>query len=98
MPALPQNLTVTLGGTTYRLQLRWNPPSNVWVMNVHDSADNPLVNGVPLVTGADLLAQFAYLGFTGALIITKDDGDPTPPDWDNLGTLGHVFWLDKVVA
>lgn len=98
MSALPQNLTATLGGVTYRLQLRWNPPSNVWVANIADFAGNPLVNGVPLVTGADLLAQFAYLGFEGALIVTKDDGDPTPPNWDNFGTIGHLFWLDKEVA
>lgn len=96
MPAYPQDLTTTLGGTVYRIRLRWNVPMNVWVADVADALGNPIVNGVPLVTGADLLEQYAYLGFAGALIVTKDDGDPTPPDWFNLGTIGHLYWLDRV--
>jgi hypothetical protein len=96
MSAFPQNFSVTLGGTSYRCQLRYNKPSAVWILNILDISGNPIVNGIPLVTGSDLLAQFKYLGFDGALVVTKDDGDPAPPTWDNLGTIGKLFWLDKV--
>lgn len=69
-----------------------------WILYFSDANGDPILNGVPLVTGADLLAQYGYLGFEGALVVTKDDGSPEPPTWTDLGTIGHLFFLSEIPA
>ena len=41
----------------------------------------PLVSGIPLVAGCDLLEPYAYLGLGGALLLSGDE----PPSPDTLG-------------
>lgn len=33
-----------------------------WFMDIADDNENPILMGIPLVTGSNLLEQFAYLG------------------------------------
>jgi hypothetical protein len=39
----------------------------------------PIVNGIPLVTGVDLLAQYRYLGFSGRLWVQGADNPDDVP-------------------
>jgi hypothetical protein len=45
----------------------------------------PDPQGVPLVTGVDLLAQYAYLGFIGSLVVQTDHDPDATPTYENLG-------------
>lgn len=64
-----------------------------WVLDIADSANNPLVQGIPLVTGCDLLQQFGHLGIGGALWVLTD-GDPMAvPTYHNLGSLSHLYFV-----
>lgn len=63
-----------------------------------DGVGNPIIMGIPLVTGADLLEQFRrYIGPPGMLFVLSDTSeqlsDATVPDWDHLGVTGHVYYL-----
>jgi hypothetical protein len=88
----PQEFQITLGATTYNFVLKWNYVSLNWVLDIYDQDDNPIVRGIPLITGADLFEQYGYLGFGGQLI-AQTDGDVTvPPTFENLGNGGSLYF------
>jgi hypothetical protein len=89
----PQTLAITLAGVQYRLTVRWNWVNDSWVIDISDTNSNPLVTGIPMVTGADLLEQFAYLGFGGQLIAQTDNDPSAVPTFTNLGTTGHLYFV-----
>lgn len=91
----PQTLSIVLGSTPYNLTVRWCVPAAAWIVDIADSTGTPIVSGIPLVTGADLLEQYAYLGFGGQLIAQTDHDLSAPPTFDNLGSTGHLFFVTK---
>lgn len=78
---------------TTRCALNWNRAALCWVLDIYDVNDVPILQGVPLVCGADLLEQFAYLGLEGQLLAQTDHATDTPPTYDNLGLAGHLYFL-----
>lgn len=95
----PQTFTITLSGRELRLTVRWfEPPAVVaepggWVMDMARAVDNaPIVAGVPLVTGADLLEPYAYLGIKGQMRVFTDGNRNAVPTLDNLGTASHLLF------
>ena len=90
----PQVVSVALSGVTYTLTLRYrNTAQGGWVLDIGDSGNAPIVQGIPLVTGANLLKQYAYLGFVGALWVQTQDDPDAVPTFENLGTDGLVFYV-----
>ncbi len=90
---VPQQITISLAGTLYTLTLVWNPVAAVWVLDIGDASNNPVLQGVPLVANVDLLEQYAYLGFGGQLV-AQSDFDPTvPPTFTDLGSTGHLYFV-----
>jgi hypothetical protein len=91
--ATPQTLSVALGSITYNLTLNWNWIAQLWILDIADSANKSLVGGIPLVTGADLLEQYASLGFEGGLIVSTDSDPSAPPGFNGLGTTSHLYFV-----
>lgn len=89
----PQTFSIGLSGVTYKMTLRWNEFAPAWMLDIADASGNLLVGSVPLVTGADLLEQYAYLGFSGKLIVQTDHDPSAVPTFSNLGTTGHLYFL-----
>jgi hypothetical protein len=87
----PQTFTIALAGTTYGFTVVWNIPNSSWMINIADSSGNPILSGIPMVTGADLLAQYSYLDFGFQLVAQTDNSPNTVPTFDNLGTTGHLY-------
>lgn len=49
--------------------------------------------GIPLVTGADLLAQYKHLSIGGQLFV-QTDGDPEAvPTYASLGATAGLYWI-----
>ena len=96
-----QTFQVTLGTVAYSLTVLWRDPSG-YFLDIADISGNPIVQGIPLVTGIDLLSQYAYLmigGSVGAgtLTVVSDGQDPlASPTYDNLGTGSHLYWTPAV--
>ena len=88
-----QEFDISLGGVTYHLTLNWNAPNNAWGLDIADSLQNPIVGGIPLITGANLLEQYAYLGIGGSLIVQSDFDPNEVPDYAALGSTGHLFFV-----
>lgn len=90
----PQKMSVALGGITYQLSFLYrNDPAGGWCVDIDDSSGNPILHGVPLVTGADLLAQYRHLGFTGKLVVQTTSNPDAVPTFSNLGSDGQVYWV-----
>ncbi len=61
-----------------------------WQLDLMDQNNSPLILGIPLVTGANLLAQFAYLGLGFAMFCYTAGNPSAPPTFNNLGGAAQV--------
>lgn len=89
----PQRFTIQLSGTFYQLTVRWNIPASAWVLDIANEDGDPMIAGIPLVTGVNLLEQYAYVGIPGELRVQTDTDKNAVPTYANLGTLGHLFYV-----
>jgi hypothetical protein len=90
----PQTMTIALSGVTYTLSFNYrNVPMGGWTVDIGDASGNPILQGVPLVTGANLLKKYAYLGFVGALWVQTLDNPDAVPTFQNLGSDGQLFYV-----
>lgn len=93
LSASPQSMTIALGAAVYTLRFFYaDTPEGGWAMDISDATGNPILCGVPLVTGADLLAQYAYLGIGGKLWVRTDGNAGAVPTFANLGTQSHLYF------
>ena len=92
-PATPTKMTVQFpNGNTYNLQFQFaNVLEGGWFMDIADEYGVPLVCGIPLVTGGDLLAQYAHLGIGGPLYVISDGWAAAVPTFGNLGSGSHLY-------
>lgn len=92
----PQRFGITLSGRDYRLTTRFrNVPEGGWTLDIADADDVPIVQGIPLVTGANLLEQYPHLGFRGRLFMQTLDNPDAVPTFDNLGREALLFWVPE---
>ena len=90
----PQTINITLGQVEYRLTLRYrNVDQGGWVLDIADERGNEIIDGIPLVTGADLLAQYKHLGFGGRLWVQTLSDPDAVPTFENLGEDGLLYWV-----
>lgn len=91
-----QTFTVSLSGTEYRFTVQWRNAEGLgWVVDISDISGNPIIQGIPLVTGVNLLEQYAYLGFNGVLWVQTTDDPDAVPTFDNLGVGSHLYWFTE---
>lgn len=90
---IPQRFAVQLGGVPLHLTVAWrNVGGAGWVLDIDDETDAPIVRGIPLVTGANLLQQFGHLGIAGELWCQTDGDVFAVPTFANLGVDSHLFF------
>lgn len=89
----PQSFSITLGATEYRLSLLYlDTNQGGWLLNIGDTNGSRLVDGIPLVTGHDLLEQHRHLGIAGTLTVATDADADAIPTFDNLGVGSHLYF------
>jgi hypothetical protein len=93
---IPQTFTIDLGGTTYTLTVKWNDIAQSWFADIADESQNPLACGIPLICGADLLQQLAYLGIPGSVYVYTNGQAYAVPTLDNLGTECNLYFQTTV--
>lgn len=95
IPLIPdfQTFSVTLAGTQYTMTVKWCAPSSCWVLNIANGDGDPILQGIPLVTGCDLLGQYAYLNFGGELRVQTSSDPEAVPTFTNLGKEGNLFFV-----
>ncbi len=93
----PENFSVSLAGVEYKFNVWFkNVDQGGWIIDIAMADGTPLINGIPLVTGADLLAQYKYLGIAGELWVATDGNVDATPTYSNLGTASHLYFVSSV--
>ncbi len=90
----PQTFAISLGGVQYTLTVQWRAAdSGGWTLDIADASGNAIVTGIPLVTGCDLLTQYAYLGFQGQLWIVTSPDPTAVPTYTSLGVSSQLYFV-----
>lgn len=89
----PHKFTVQLGGTTYGMRLYWCQPAECWVLDLSDAQGVPVVLGMPLVLGVDLLGQYKHLGLPGSLVVTTTLGPHDRATASDVGTRTTLYFV-----
>ncbi|MGJ0637869.1 phage baseplate plug family protein [Xenorhabdus bovienii] len=67
-----QQFDIQLGGINYRMSLQHRDCAG-WILDIAHPNSEPIISGIPLVFGVDILEQHRYLGFNGSLVFYCDD-------------------------
>lgn len=86
-----QEFTCEIDRVSYLFRIRLNVRGDVWTLDVNTSDDAPIVLGLPLVMGADLLATERFA--RGMLFLVDYTGRGNDPTGDNFGNYG-LIWSD----
>lgn len=89
-----QRFSTVLGGVTVYLTVSWrNLGGAGWVLDLDDANQAPLVHGIPLVTGANLLGQHRHIGIPGEIWCQTDGDLDAVPTFENLGVDGKLYFV-----
>jgi hypothetical protein len=94
IPLTPQaqSFGIVLSGAEYRLTVRWfDAVEGGWHLDIQEPDNTaPLLLGLPLVGGCDLLRPFVYQQYGGGLRISGEH----PATSENLGTAVRLVFGD----
>ena len=96
LSAANQRFSITLGQVEYMLIVTWRAAIEAGgTIDIASSAGTPIVSGVPLVTGTDLLEQYRHLeiGGGGSLYVATDGDPDAVPTFDGLGAATKLYWV-----
>jgi hypothetical protein len=82
-----QNLTVSINSVSYYLEIYWR--GNQYVLDILDNTKIPLVQGIGLVTGINLLSGYRYL-FNFSMEVRTDVDIFRFPSYADLGINSHL--------
>jgi hypothetical protein len=96
----PQAFQIALSAIGYQFEVYWCWPAQCWMANLYDAHSQPLILGLPLTTGVDILGQFVYVGVPGRMVVQTDHNALVPPTFANLGIQSHLYYVpfSQVVA
>lgn len=91
IPLSPENqqFSISLAGQSFQMSVTWR--AVFWCLDIMDSGGNDLIKGIPLITGADLMAQYAYLNLGFSLYVGCDDPANENPTEADLGINSHLY-------
>lgn len=89
----PQRFLITLAaGQTYQLVTQYRAtPEAGWVLDIGEPDSTPIISGIPLVTGINLLAQYQHL-IVGSLFVLSDVDMWAAPGFPDLGVSSHLYF------
>lgn len=94
LTAESQRFSIQLAGVVYQMTVQWrNNAQGGWVLDIADATGTPIISGMALVTGTDLLGQYAYLGIGGSLYVVNSSGGDDAPTFTDLGSTTHLVFV-----
>lgn len=88
-----QEFTCEIDGNSYLFRIQLNVRGDLWTMDVSSSDDEPILQGVALTLGVDLLSNERFT--SGLLFLVDYTGKNTDPTADNLADYG-LIWSDEI--
>lgn len=89
-----QTFPIVLSNVEYRFRIVWRDPQG-WVLDILDSLSSPILCGMPLIPGVNLLRQFDYLGIGGALVVLTDGAALIYPTYTGLGQESLMYYVTE---
>ncbi len=90
-----QTVNIAIANVSYNFRLIFCQTTDAaacWLLDISDANGLPLVCGIPLLPGADMLGQYRYL-FPGFILYCFTDGNrDASPTFANLGTSSHLYF------
>lgn len=87
-----QQMTVPIGEKEFTFRFAWSDsPAGGWFIDISSLDGTPLVRGLPLTAGENVLQQFDHLGIGGEIHVQTDADPLAEPTYENLGLNGRVF-------
>lgn len=90
-----QTFAITLGNISYTFEVTYaDAEEGGYVLGIRDASNNLLVDGIPFVTGVNLLAPYKYLNIGGgdiSLYIATNGDFTATPTYENLGTAAKLY-------
>ena len=84
LQAGPQTYDIVLNGVDYELTFTYHDaPDLGWTLDIAFADGSPIIAGIPLVCGCDLLAQYQHLNLNGALIVFN--ANQIAPSYADMG-------------
>lgn len=84
-----QQFSITIAQVQYVMRINWREPC--WYLDLLNADLSPVALALPLITGADLLAQYSYLNLGFSLVVVCDvSGQENPTELD-LGADSHLL-------
>lgn len=92
-----QTYTVTIPGDTRNITFiitqSYNEQAKYWVMGIYDQSNNPIITNIPMLSGYNLLEQYAYLNIGEIYVINIGDQAIESPDDTNIGNNFELKWV-----
>jgi hypothetical protein len=89
-----QQIRIQLGEADYVVRFGWgDTPDGGWFIDIADADAVPIVRGLALTAGENVLQQFNYLGIAGEIRVQTDGDDLVEPTYANLGSNGKVLFI-----
>lgn len=89
-----QTFTVSIAGVTYNMRILWR--GTFWGLDLQDSSGTPLIAGIPLVAGTNLLEQFQHMQLDFALVVECDNPQQEYPTQYDLGATSHLYLITEI--
>lgn len=83
-----QKFNINLNGSSYKLQLIYR--ASKWFLDIFDAQNTPLICGLPLACGDNLLVQHQHI-ISGTLFVINDD-EKEIQRFSDLGKNITLFW------
>ena len=90
IPLTPDNqqFDISISNIDYKMRIIWRESG--WILDLQDSDGKEIIAGIPLVTGVDLLEQYAYLQLGFGLWLFSDTLLNEAPGQYDLGYTAHL--------
>lgn len=92
---LPQKIGIILAAKPWNLGIYWNDFSSKWILDISDQNDVPVLSGLPVVAGVDLLGQHQHLGFGGSLVVQTDSNPYKDPSYTDFGLGSRLIFVTE---
>lgn len=89
-----QIFSISLQGRQLRLRVTYRDEAG-WILDILATDDMPIITGIPLVSGVDLLAAYRHLGLTGGLYLVSEEAAQEYPTKTNLGLHSHLYFVTQ---
>lgn len=90
IPLTPDNqqFDISINNVDYKMRLIWRESG--WFLDLQNSDGEEIIAGIPLVTGVNLLEQYAYLQPGFGLWVLSDTALNDAPGQYDLGYTAHL--------